>query len=214
MSKKEKSVNPGSNYKSMVIGIFLVTSVLAVYLSRSEPIPADVMLAQAIQYLFGHSDVWAQAVSGFASFPYCFLMMTFGVILSWWGAGKQAALMSLVCFGSLWLTDKLLRLVIYQPRPSEELINVVSLKTSSAFPSTSAILYGAVFLYLLFLAIRRFNHIPLKIAVSVISVLALVTVFCARVVLGAHWPTDMFATFLVAGLLAALAVHFVPPSST
>jgi len=63
----------------------------------------------------------------------------------WSGAGAISVIF--ICALSI---DKVLCALIYVPRPTPDLVSVASLSTSSGFPSTFALVYGAIFGAILF----------------------------------------------------------------
>jgi membrane-associated phospholipid phosphatase len=75
-----------------------------------------------------------------------------------------------------------------------------------AFPSIFGLIYGATFGYAGALALVRSRGVA-RTALCVVALIFLVGGIDARVVLGAHWPSDLVASYLFA---MALIVALLP----
>jgi membrane-associated phospholipid phosphatase len=130
------------------------------------------------------------------------------VALSWIIAGWRAALLSLVSFGGMWMFGKFLGPAVGRPRPSAELIQVARQLSGYSFPSIFALTYASTvgFLALLF-AVKTSGALRM-VAVALCCVLLLVG-WIARIALGAHWPSDVVLSYLIALLWASLLIRFV-----
>jgi membrane-associated phospholipid phosphatase len=92
-----------------------------------------------------------------------------------------------------------------RPRPSRDLVAVMGNPSGFSFPSTFMTLYSVTIGALVVLAWRN-RPGPLRAGVLVAGGLVLVFAACARIVPGAHWPSDTIGT--VAMCLSWLAVAF------
>jgi membrane-associated phospholipid phosphatase len=102
--------------------------------------------------------------------------------------------------------------MIAQPRPTPELINVVGHPKGYAFPSIFGLIYGATFGYAGVIALVRFRGAA-RMVVCIIALFLLLAGIDARVVLGAHWPSDLLASYLFALTLIVALLPFVAPST-
>jgi len=76
------------------------------------------------------------------------------------------------------------------------LIHVFGHPQGFAFPSIFGLLYAATFGHIALLAHARLRG-SLAIALAVVSLLILLISACARIVLGAHWLSDLWVAFLI-----------------
>ena len=101
-------------------------------------------------------------------------------------------------------------MLIYVPRPTPDLVSVASSSTSSGFPSTFALVYGAIFGVVLFAPGRK-GLVPAGLAV--LSLLLLVAGLSARVALGGHWMSQMMASLLLVLSPAILILRVIQERS-
>ena len=88
------------------------------------------------------------------------------------------------------------KLLFGRPRPSRELVAVMGNPTGLSFPSTFMTLYSVTVGALLVLA-WRMKPSGLRSGVLAASGLVLLIAAAARIVPGAHWPSDAFGTVLI-----------------
>jgi membrane-associated phospholipid phosphatase len=105
-------------------------------------------------------------------------------------------LVAVAVFFGLWLFGNWLSPLVAQPRPSPALIHVFGHPPGFAFPSIFGLLYAATFGYIALLALAQLRA-TLAVAIAVVSLLILLIGACARIVLGAHWPSDLWVAFLI-----------------
>jgi membrane-associated phospholipid phosphatase len=91
----------------------------------------------------------------------------------------------------IWLSP-----LIAQPRPSPELIQVVGHPKGYAFPSIFGLVYAATFGYLWLLTGTQCRG-TLRVFIPLVAVSLLLIGACARIVLGAHWPSDLWVAYLI-----------------
>jgi undecaprenyl-diphosphatase len=120
-------------------------------------------------------------------------------------AGWRAAVFAAVCFAGLLLLGPSLQGVIARPRPSPSLVRVVGSPSGYSFPSIFALTYAATVGYLAVLAWRAAAGRARWVVVLVCGLLLFVG-GSARIVLGAHWPSDVLASYLIGLVWAALLV--------
>jgi undecaprenyl-diphosphatase len=128
-------------------------------------------------------------------------------IVVWWRVGRLEAIMILVG-GLITLVNTALKLAINRPRPSADLVHVLSPEQTSGFPS------GHAFFVILILGLAAyFVLINLKNRVLRMLVLAgLIAVILltgiSRVYLGVHWPSDVVGGYLIGGVFLTALIWF------
>jgi len=161
---------------------------------------------QLLLLLNAHADAprwWITAWSFLAAHAHWLLLVLLAAYVLRRGKASLTPLMAAVlalALGSV--ADELIGHVWSRPRPFVIGLGFLHLShgPSASFPSSHATAYGAIAFSFLFLAGHRaFGCILLVLAALVAA---------ARVVVGVHYPTDVFFG-LVLGALAAIAAHYL-----
>lgn len=118
-------------------------------------------------------------------------------------SGWRAALLAFPIFLGLWLFGLWLSPHVAQPRPSPELITVIGHPKGYSFPSISGLVYASTFGYLGLLAAVRLHGVG-AILIPISAAAMLILGAWARIVLGAHWPSDLWASYLMGFLWVEL----------
>jgi undecaprenyl-diphosphatase len=182
-----------------------VTALLGVAVARSTRIPGDVAITGFLQSVAPENNSWAEAITTSAKIPWNFLLLAVTVLLSWFIAGWRAAVFAGVCFAGLLLIGPWFQGVIARPRPSPSLVRVIGSSSGYSFPSIFALTYAATAGYLAILA----WHVMAGRARWVVVLACALLLFVggsARIVLGAHWPSDVVVSYLIGLVWAALLV--------
>jgi membrane-associated phospholipid phosphatase len=173
----------------------LAVSVLVFAAAALEPYFAgDVNLARVIQAMSPGTE-WASAITSLAAAPAKYIVMGAAVAMAGWLGGWKGAVIAIGAIAIEQAGGEASKLIAKRPRPSPELIAVVGTPSGFSFPSTFttfiAVTFGTVWLLA--------QQSPRNAAPVVASVAAMVIVlgWGARIVLGAHWPSDVVLTTLV-----------------
>jgi len=197
--------------RATLVTLAVVDVVLAFAAARTPWFPGDPQIARAIQHFAPMAIPLAQTITASAMKPWCFLLLAATIAVAWTMCGWRAAAVAVAIFFGLWLLGIWLSPMVAQPRPTSELINVVGHPKGYAFPSIFGLIYGATFGYAGVLALVRLRGVARSL-VCVIALFFLLAGIDARVVLGAHWPSDLLASYLLALTLIVALLPFVRPS--
>ncbi|MGE0816797.1 MAG: phosphatase PAP2 family protein [Vicinamibacterales bacterium] len=182
----------------------LVTIVVGAQARFLAYLPGDVAVERLIQALSPGTG-WVAPMIRTASAPVSYILMAIAVLGAWRLAGTRAAL---VVAGAIVIEQtfgEMSKGIFGRPRPSRSLVAVMGNPTGLSFPSTFMTLYSVTVGSLVVLA-WRLKRSPLRAAVIVAGVAVLALAACARIVPGAHWPSDVVGT--VAICLSWIAVAF------
>jgi membrane-associated phospholipid phosphatase len=198
--------------RTALVTLIVVDVVLAFAAARMRWFPGDPLVARAIQHFAPMPTPLAQAITASALMPWCFVLLAATIVAAGTMCGWRAAAGAVAIFFGLWLLGIGLSPMVAQPRPTSDLMSVVGHPKGYAFPSIFGLIYGATFGYAGVLALEHFRGAA-GMVVCVTALFFLLAGIDARVVLGAHWPSDLLVSYLFALTLIVALLPFVGPSS-
>ncbi|HYI00023.1 phosphatase PAP2 family protein [Hyalangium sp.] len=200
---------PGFPLRAAVVAVGC-TLVVGVAVAMTPSLPGDVVLARAIQALSPGTD-WVPVFVSTAYVPAKFILMAIAVLGTWRLAGVRAAAVVLVAIVLEQLLGEESKSIFQRPRPSRELVAVVGTPKGFSFPSTFITLYSVTVGSLVLVALRAARG-AIRTGIVVVGVALLVVAGAARVVPGAHWPSDVLGTYAIclSWLHAALSIVLRP----
>lgn len=167
-------------------------------------LPGDVWVAHAVQAAAPGTG-WVAPMVATASAPLKYGLMAIAVLGAWRLAGMRAVVVVVAAIVLEQTFAESSKLLFQRPRPSRELVAVMGAPSGYSFPSTFMTIYGVTIGALVVLAWRMRGG-ALRTAVLVGGLAVLLLAMAARVVPGAHWPSDVVGTTLIC--LSWLAVAF------
>lgn len=193
---------------ALILAAGVVACVLLTFAAARAPyFPGDLAVARAVQTALSGPTAWAVWITATADTPGCFILLALTIILAWAISGWRAALLSLPIFFGVWGLGIWLSPLVAQPRPSADLIHVVGHPKGYAFPSIFGLIYAATFGYIGLLAEVRL-HGGLRVLIPALAVTALLIGAAARIVLGAHWPSDLWVAYVMGFVWIGLLMPF------
>lgn len=160
--------------------------------------------AQAHQRMSDDSAGWAERLAALASSQTTLIVTVVGVgailLLAThrWRAALALALVYPVTQG----TVQLVKVLVERPRPEAN----ASMEQAGgfSFPSAHSATSVAVYATIAFILIRASRHGHSRVAVASLAGTLVLAVGLSRVLLGAHYPTDVLAGWTFGALLASL----------
>jgi undecaprenyl-diphosphatase len=185
---------PGLPIRALA-GAAVCTLVVGVTMAVTHSLPGDVAVARAIQALSPGTD-WVPGFISTAYAPAKFALIGIAVLGTWRLAGIRAAAVVLAAIVLEQLLGEASKSLFQRPRPSRELIAVMGTPSGFSFPSTFVTLYSVTVGSLVLVALR-FARGAKRVGVVIVGVALLVLAGAARVVPGAHWPSDVLGTYAI-----------------
>ncbi|MGD0671840.1 MAG: phosphatase PAP2 family protein [Candidatus Binatus sp.] len=208
--------NPGYKLASMLgmLALAVAIAILIFAASRLPYFPTDLAIARGLQSRAAMPVSAAKWITATAEKPWWLVLLALTAVFAWVISGWRAALLAIPVFFGLLLFGIWLSPHVAQPRPSPELIKVIGNPKGYAFPSILGLIYAATFGYIGLLAARRSRGAS-AIVIPILAAAALILGGCARIVLGAHWPSDVWTSYLMGlfwiGLLMPLSARDMTP---
>jgi membrane-associated phospholipid phosphatase len=185
-----------------------VSALLIIAVGYWPYFPGDVGAARLVQSIAPASIGWAKWISSTAKSPWDLILLAVTVGISWKLAGWRAALLALASFAGMWVLGKWLGPLPARPRPSPDLVHVAQKLSGYSFPSVFALTYASTIGFLAILFVHKGSGM-LRTGVVVASCVLMLMGGAGRIVLGAHWPSDLGLSYLIGLLWACLLVRFV-----
>jgi undecaprenyl-diphosphatase len=182
----------------------LLTLVFGAQARFLNHLPGDVQLARTVQAVSPGTD-WVAPTVATASAPLKYGLMAIALLGAWRLAGTRAVIVVLAAILLEQTFGESSKLLFQRPRPSRDLVAVMGTPSGFSFPSTFMTLYAVTIGALVVLAARARAGV-LRSTVLATGTLVLLVAMAARVVPGAHWPSDVVGTTLIC--LSWLAVAF------
>jgi len=178
-----------------LVAAALCTLVVSAAVAMTPYLPGDVAIARAIQALSPGTG-WVPVFISTAYAPSKFVLMAIAVLGTWRLAGLRPAALVLAAIVLEQLLGEASKSLFERPRPSRELVAVMGNPSGFSFPSTFLTLYSVTVGSLVLVALRWARG-AVRLGVAGVGIVLLVLAAAARVVPGAHWPSDVLGTYAI-----------------
>jgi undecaprenyl-diphosphatase len=130
------------------------------------------------------------------------------VVLYW--ANKKAELVTAIAVGaSAKILEHGLKLIFHRARP--EIVGVPGEAVGDySFPSGHSLNAAAIYGFILVLVWTNVKHPLLKYTITMTGVFLILAVGISRIVVMAHWPSDVIGGWLIGGALVLLTICVLP----
>ncbi len=156
--------------------------------------PRTIAAARVVTHL---GDLWVVALVGAGL-----------VLLARWRAGRwDSAQLVTVAIGGALLVTAVSKSLTARPRPDGSLTSTVSM----AFPSGHASRAAVVYLLIAWLATRWARHAVRRWGIPILALSMMVATGWSRLLLGAHWPSDVLAGYALGGCWLAVVLGVTRP---
>lgn len=194
--------------RSLFLVALAITIVVGAQARLLPYLPGDPAIARVVQSLSPGTD-WVPSMIATATAPLKYGLMAIAVLGAWRLAGVRAALVVVAAIAVEQSFAESSKALFGRPRPSRDIVAVMGNPTGLSFPSTFMTIYSVTIGALVVLAWRRRDG--LGRAVVVVGTAVLLLACAARVVPGAHWPSDVLGTMAICLAWLALAFRAAGP---
>jgi undecaprenyl-diphosphatase len=201
-------VSENTKFKLIVGSLAILALVISIYARFAPRFPGDLCLTLCLQsfdnhFLLSFMDYVSFIFGGWSSVV---VVVIIGILV-WWRIGKLEALMILV--GELiTLVNTALKLAINRPRPSADLVHILSREQGNGFPSGHAFFAIVILGLLAYFAFINLKNRTIRMVVLVGLIALILLIGTSRVYLGVHWPSDVIGGYLIGGVFLTALIWF------
>ena len=149
------------------------------------------------------STSWAEHIANLASTRTALAVTIVGALVLLFRRHWRGAIALALVFPVTQGAVQLVKLVIERPRPAGNSAHLAEAQGFS-FPSAHSATSMAVYATIAFILIRASRHGHSRVAIATLAAALVLAVGLSRVLLGAHYPTDVLAGWTCGALVASL----------
>ena len=195
-------------FQGYLLVAIILFAILAVLAHTVAYFTFDVTITREVQeFRVGWFDGLMRALSwiGFAPQVY---VISFLILLFLYASGlKWEAVVAFASVVGISILGLGIKLLVDRPRPSTDLVNVISQLRDYSFPSGHVLYFSAFFGFLLFLAYTLLKHSWRRTLLIVIFGGMVALIGLSRIYEGQHWASDVLAAYLLGSVWLAMSVY-------
>lgn len=213
--------NPRLRHRLVVIGALLaliIVAGLSLLAQVYTVLPVDVWFTRELQeHQWTLISRLMYAVSFFGYTPWSTISVALGTLLVGIFVGRREGGYLLAITVGQGLVNALIKRTIGRPRPIADLVDIFVPEHGFSFPSGHVMFYTVFFGFCLFLVLTRVTRIWLRRLLGLPLGVLVLLIGPARIILGAHWLSDVLAAYLLSLVILTLAVEgyyrYIAPSA-
>lgn len=193
-------------FQFVLIGISAAFAILIILVEANPVFAIDLKITRAVQLInFKPFDVLMTLVSWPGFVPQSFIITLLLVLLIYIFGLHWEAVMSISAAAFSTVINVLVKDLIQRPRPTPDLVTVITSLTSYSFPSGHVMFYLVFFGFLWFLVFTLLKPSPQRTLLLAFAGSLILLVGLSRIYLGEHWASDTLGSYLL-GTLTLVAV--------
>jgi len=195
-------------FQAYVLGASVAFVALAVAAHYVPYFGLDLRITKAVQSLHvGVLDAVLRALTWAGFVPQVDVIGTLLFLTLFLFGLRWEAVGVLFAYG-ITFVGMVVKLLVVRPRPSADLVYVMSQLDSTAFPSGHVLAATSVCGYLAFLAYTLLKPSARRTALIGVALAIVPLMGVSRIYLGQHWFSDVMGAYLLASLWLALTIRF------
>jgi undecaprenyl-diphosphatase len=194
-------------FQIYVLGASAVFVTLAVIARTVAYFPIDLTITHAVQTYHGAAfERLMYGVSWLGFMPQVDILGALTIVLLFMAGLRWEAVVALFAACGVGI-GTLVKLVVYRPRPSADLVHVFRQLPSSGFPSGHVLEFTAFCGFLVFLVHTLLKPSWGRTTLLVFFALLLLLMGLSRIYEGQHWFSDVMGAYLLGSLWLALTIR-------
>ncbi len=170
--------------------------------------PIDLLVTRAVQSNHGPElETLMRGLSWIGWNPQAFLLVAMvlaALLLA--GLRWEAIAAAFAAFGTV--VGSLVKLLVYRPRPSTDLVHVFSSLSAYSFPSGHVLLATCFYGFVAFLIYTLLKQAWYRVLGLTLMALIVLLMGPSRIYLGQHWFSDVMGAYVLGSLWLALSIRF------
>lgn len=201
-----KAIYRGKRFMAVYGVLVGMAGILAVMARRHRYFPADVGITRAIQRPGNEAYEDLMTAVSQLGWKWISVGMRVSATALMWAAGFR---MESAFTLSTWSGDMLTIMIkhpVNRPRPTKDLVRVVSSLTETSFPSGHVVHYVTFYGFLFYLVFIYLKQKWFRTALLTLLAGVILLVGPSRIYMGHHWPSDVGGAYLVGTLWLGLLI--------
>jgi undecaprenyl-diphosphatase len=195
-------------FESYMVGAIIVFLVLAILAHTIAYFTFDVTITRAVQL---YQASWFDGLMRFLTWlgfpPQAYLITAIILLFLYISGLTWEMIVSAVSLLGISTLGVILKLIVQRPRPSADLVRVLSQLKEYSFPSGHVLYFTVFFGFLLFLAYTLFKPSWWRTLVLIILTGLVSLIGLSRIYAGQHWASDVLAAYLLGSVWLILSVR-------
>ncbi len=198
-----------SIFQAYLVGAVIVFVILAVLAKTIAYFTFDVTITHAVQeFHAAWFDVLMYALSWLGFPPQVWVLSLVALIFLYVSGLKWESVVACASLVGSTLLGLGIKVLVERPRPSADLVNVISQLHDYSFPSGHVLYFTTFVGFMLFLAYTLLKHSWWRILLMVILGGMIALIGLSRIYEGQHWASDVLAAYLLGSVWLSLSVFF------
>lgn len=212
--KQATVTKPVRNYRAAVFQIYITLAtiaflVLTITASFINYFPLDLKITLAIQQFHVGWFSSLMQILTFIGNPIPSTLLTGLVVISLFLIGlRWEAVVSLFSVASTTAIATALKIIVNRPRPSADLVSVLSPLSNPSFPSGHVLYYIAMFGFLIFLIYTLEKRSRLRTSLIFLLAVLIILIAPSRIYEGQHWASDTLGSYLIGSIWLTVVIYF------
>lgn len=212
--KAETTSRPKREYRTLAFQVALFSAlaafaVLTLMVSSMPFFAIDLQITQSLQAMQSPLFALLMNLISWPGFPpQSFILFGFVAWLLYRSGLQWEAVTALFAAFLSTSVNVLVKELIRRPRPTGDLVDVISILESYSFPSGHVMLYLGFFGYLWFLAFSLLKRSWKRTLLLIVFGVLIALVGPSRIYLGHHWASDILGAGLLGGVTLAVILQF------
>lgn len=194
-------------FQTYLIGAVVVFIILAVLAKTVAYFTFDVTITREIQeFHAGWFDAIMDSLTWIGFPPQAWIISIVIILFLVISRLKWETVVSAVSLIGITLLGLAIKVVVERPRPSADLVNVVTQLNDYSFPSGHVLYFTTFFGFLLFLAYTLLKHSWWRTLLLIVLGAMVALIGMSRIYEGQHWASDVTAAYLLGSVWLSLSI--------